>query len=68
MKRIAWIGNDVHQETITIRVYLGDEQEPQIEKTIKKEEFHNKFGIEIKTSLNPRRKKALTENLPNSFY
>ncbi len=37
MKRIAWIGNDVHQETITICAYLGDEKEPQIEKTIKNE-------------------------------
>lgn len=35
MKRIAWIGNDVHQETITVSVYVGKEQEPRIEKTIK---------------------------------
>ncbi len=37
MKGIAWIGKDVHQETITVSVYVGEEQEPRIEKTIKNE-------------------------------
>ncbi len=37
MKSIAWVGNDVHQETITMSVYVGDDQEPSVEKTIKNE-------------------------------
>ncbi len=37
MSKIAWVGNDVHQETITVSVYIGEEQEPRIEKTIKNE-------------------------------
>ncbi len=37
MRRIAWTGNDVHQETIAVSVYVGDEQEPRIEKTIRNE-------------------------------
>jgi len=37
MKMIAWIGNDVHQETITLSMYVSDEQEPRIEKTIRNE-------------------------------
>ena len=35
MKRIAWAGNDVHQETVTVSVFVGEEQEPRIEKRIK---------------------------------
>lgn len=37
MKSIAWVGNDVHQETIVISVYVDNDQEPQIEKTIRNE-------------------------------
>ena len=37
MKSIAWVGNDVHQETITISVYVDNDQEPREEKTIKNE-------------------------------
>ena len=32
MKTIAYAGNDVHQETITVSVYVKNEAEPQIEK------------------------------------
>ncbi len=32
-----------------------------------KEKFQNKFGIELKTSINPRRKKEITENLPRGI-
>ncbi len=37
MRKIAWAGNDVHQETITVSVYVGEEQDPRIEKTIRNE-------------------------------
>jgi len=37
MKTIAHVGNDVHQETITISVYAAEEQEPRVERTIKNE-------------------------------
>lgn len=37
MKSIAWVGNDVHQETITISVYVNEDQEPRVEKTIRNE-------------------------------
>lgn len=32
-----------------------------------KERFQNELGIELKASLNPRRKKAITENLPRGI-
>jgi len=32
-----------------------------------KEKLHEDFGIELKASLNPRRKKEVTENLPNGI-
>ncbi len=32
-----------------------------------KEKFHNNLGIELKTSLNPRRKKEITEDLPRGI-
>lgn len=37
MKTIAYVGNDVHQESITMSVYVGAEQEPCIEKRIPNE-------------------------------
>jgi len=37
VKRIAWVGNDVHQETITISVYGEEGQEAIVEKTIRNE-------------------------------
>jgi len=35
MKRIAYAGNDVHQETVTVSVYAGNELEPCLEKRIR---------------------------------
>ncbi|MDD5672498.1 MAG: IS110 family transposase [Candidatus Omnitrophica bacterium] len=32
MKKIAYVGNDVHQDSITVSVYVGDEREPSIER------------------------------------
>ena len=37
MKTLAYVGNDVHQETITVCLYAKDEQEPRLEKTIQNE-------------------------------
>lgn len=34
MKKIAYVGNDVHQDSITMSVYVDDEREPSIEKQI----------------------------------
>ncbi len=34
MKRIAYVGNDVHQEKIAVCVYVGNEKEPRMEKQI----------------------------------
>ena len=53
MKTIAYAGNDVHQETITISVYVGNEQEPFVEKKIlneKKavEKFYKRLAREHK--------------------
>jgi transposase len=55
MKSIAYVGNDVHQKTITISVYVGEEKEARIEKQIMNarsavERFYKRISKEYEVS------------------